>query len=204
MSQIKIIIILAAILLVICTSPVSAFTVESYVQDPSGPLAPDTPITVSYIIGFVPASGATFPSGNDLVMTTELTKPNWTYALILEGIENKREPVSGQTLDLSGFELSYPSSIKGLNETVRVTLTGTAPGTITPTSKKVLDIYEIDNLGNITTATHVTKTAVVILPAPTIPANVATTVPVTEKISQQNGILDQIIRSFKGLFGIKS
>ncbi|MDD1694042.1 MAG: hypothetical protein LUQ71_04905 [Methanoregula sp.] len=204
MRQITKMILLAAVLLIICTSPVSAFTVESYVQDPSGPLAPDTPVTVSYTIGFVPASGATFPSGNNLVMTTELTRPNWTYTLILEGIENKREPVPGQTLDLSGFELSYPSSIKGLNETVRVTLTGTAPGTITPTSKKVLDIYEIDNLGNITTATQVTKTAVVSLPAPTIPANIAATVPVTEKITQQNGILDQIIRSFKGLFGIKS
>lgn len=204
MRQIIKMILLAAVLLVICTSPVSAFTVESYVQDPSGPLAPDTPVTVSYAIGFVPASGATFPSANDLVMTTELEKPNWTYALILEGIENKRGPVPGQTLDLSGFELSYPSDIKGLNETVRVTLTGTAPGTITPTSKKVLDIYEIDNFGNITTATHVTKTAVVSLPAPTIPADIATTVPVMEKITQQNGILDQIIRSFKGLFGIKS
>ncbi|MDD1690162.1 MAG: hypothetical protein LUQ66_05830 [Methanoregula sp.] len=197
-------ILLAAVLLVICTSPVSAFTVESYVQDPSGPLTPDTPVTVSYTIGFVPASGATFPSDNDLVMTTELARPNWTYSLILEGIENKNGPVPGQTLDLSGFELSYPSSIEGLNETVRVTLTGTAPGTITPTSIKILDIYEIDNLGNITAATQVTKTAVVSLPAPTIPANVATTVPVTEKITQQNGILDQIIRSFKSLFGIKS
>jgi hypothetical protein len=204
MKKITKIIILAAALLVICTSPVSAFTVESYVQDPSGPLAPDTPVTVSYTIGFVPASGATFPSDNDLVMTTELARPNWTYALILEGIENKKGPVPGQTLELSGFELSYPSSIKGLNETVRVTLTGTAPGTITPTSKKVLDIYEIDNFQNITTATRVTETAVVSLPAPTIPANVAPTVPVTEKMAQQTGLLDQIIGSFKGLFGIKS
>ncbi|MCK9632169.1 MAG: hypothetical protein M0R30_11065 [Methanoregula sp.] len=137
-------------------------------------------------------------------MTTELARPNWTYALILEGIENKKGPVPGQTLELSGFELSYPSSIKGLNETVRVTLTGTAPGTITPTSKKVLDIYEIDNFQNITTATRVTETAVVSLPAPTIPANVAPTVPVTEKMAQQTGLLDQIIGSFKGLFGIKS
>jgi len=204
MRKITKMILLAAVLLIICTSPVSAFTIESYVQDPSGPLAPDTPVTVSYTIGFVPASGATFPSDNDLVMTTELARPNWTYALILEGIENKKGPVPGQTLELSGFELSYPSSIKGLNETVRVTLTGTAPGTITPTSKKVLDIYEIDNFQNITTATRVTETAVVSLPAPTIPANVAPTVPVTEKMAQQTGLLDQIIGSFKGLFGIKS
>ena len=53
-------------------------------------------------------AGDTFPVGSDLVMTTDLANPKWTYTIVLDTVENPRNPVGGQTLDLSGFELSYP------------------------------------------------------------------------------------------------
>jgi len=190
--------ILAAVILASCISAVSAFTIDKYASDPSGPLAPDTPVTVSYDIGLGSTSGTTFPPENDLVMTTELTNPKWAYTLILEGVENPgRTAAAGQTLELTGFELSFRSNI---DETVRVTLTGTTPGVSTPSSKKILDIYEINNLGNITTATQVTKTVLVSNVTQTTPTTGKPSMQATEKMAQQNGILEQIGGMFKGLF----
>lgn len=209
-------IVFAAVFLVLCTSAVSAFTVERYISNPPGTLAPDTPVTVSYDVEFVYASGTTFPPEKDLVMTTELVNPKWMYTLILEGVDNPgRTPAAGQTLELSGFELSFRSNV---NETVRVTLTGTTPGVSTPSSKKILDIYEINNLGNITTATRVTKTALVSnVPQATqtiyvssfniirtTPAPAETTIQATVKTAQQNDVLDQVIGRVKSLFGLQS
>ena len=184
MKRLAKMIILAAVLLVTCTSAVSAFTIENYVQDPSGSLAPDTPVTVSYTIGIASTSDLTIPAENDLVMTTELANPNWTSVLILDGVEDsERLSSSGQKFTLTGWRLSFPSD---MTEKVRVTLTGTTPGVSSPTSKTILDIYEINNLGNITAATHVTNTALV------------------GKVAHQDGLLDPIIGLFKSLFGMQS
>ena len=127
-------VILAVIALFLCIPAVSAFTVEGMTIDPSGALTPNTPVTVSYKVGFSASGDNTFPSGGDLTMTTELTNPKWTYTLILDGVENPRNPVGGKTLDLSGFELSYPSKV---DESIRVTLEGTAP-TVDTTTNKIL------------------------------------------------------------------
>jgi hypothetical protein len=154
-------IILAAVIFVVCIPVVSAFDVEGLTIDPSGALTPNTPVTVSFKVGFAATSGETFPSGSDLVLTTDLANPKWTYTLILDGVENPRNPVGGKTLDLSGFELSYPAKV---DESVRVTVEGTAPTVDTTSNKTVLDIHEVDTHGNIVTSTQITKTAMVINP----------------------------------------
>jgi hypothetical protein len=150
---------LAVIALFLCIPAVSAFSVEGMTIDPSGALTPNTAVTVSFKVGFSASSDNTFPSGSDLVMTTELTNPKWTYTLLLDGVENPRNPVGGKTLDLSGFELSYPSSV---DEAVRVTLEGTAPTVDTTTDKILVNIKEIDTNGNTVASSMVNKTAKVI------------------------------------------
>ncbi|MFA6332014.1 MAG: hypothetical protein WCX22_03600 [Methanoregula sp.] len=92
-------------------------------------------------------------------MTTDLTNPTWTYTLILDEVENPRNPVGGKTLDLSGFELSYPSSV---DEVISVTLVGTAPSVDTTTNKIMVNIKEIDSNGNTIASSMVNKTALVI------------------------------------------
>jgi hypothetical protein len=149
--------ILAVIALILFVPAVSAFTVEGMTIDPSGSLTPSTPVTVSFKVGFAASSGETFPSGSDLVMTTDLTDAKWTYTIILDGVENPRNPLGGKTLDLSGFELSYPSKV---DESIRVTLEGTAPTVDTTTLKDMVLLKELDSNGNIVSS--VNKSALII------------------------------------------
>lgn len=195
----------AAVLLLICTSAVSAFSIDSYVCDPSGSLAPGTPVTVSYNVSFKP--GSTFPPSDDLVMTTDLADPTWKYIFILEGVRNARKPIFGQTLTVSGFELSYPD----VDEKLQVTLSGTAPEVNASSSKKIIEVSEITNSGTIIESTRVTKTAPITVVTRTIPATrVIRTPPVpaepaittNETTDRRTGFLEQIIGRLKGLFGM--
>jgi hypothetical protein len=154
-------IILVAVIFAVCIPVVSAFDVEGLTIDPSGSLTPNTPVTVSFKVGFAATGGDTFPSASDLWLTTDLANPKWTYTLILDGVENPRNPVGGKTLDLSGFELAYPAKV---DESVSVTLEGTAPTVDTTTNKTILDVAEHDSNGNVVTSTEVTRTTLVINP----------------------------------------
>lgn len=152
-------ILLAVITVFLCIPAASAFSVTGMTIDPSGALTPSTAVTVSFKVDFAGSSGSTFPSGSDLVLSTDLQNPKWTYTLLLDDVENPRNPVGGKTLDLSGFELSYPSSV---DEAVRVTLEGTAPTVDTTTEKILVNIREVDQNGNVLTSSMINKTALVI------------------------------------------
>lgn len=152
-------VILAVVVSILCIPLVSAFSVGEMSIDPSGSLTPNTAVTVKFKVTFSASSDLTFPSESDLVMTTDLTDPKWTYTIILDDVENPRNPTGGKTLDLSGFELSYPSSV---DEEVSVTLEGTAPSVDTTTNKIMVNIKEIDSNGNTVASSMVNKTALVI------------------------------------------
>ena len=147
------------IALFFCIPAVAAFTVEGMTIEPSGSLTPGTAVTASFKIGFSASSDLTFPEASDLVLTTDLKDATWSYTLLLDDVENPRNPQGGKTLDLSGFELSYPSSV---DEVVRVTLQGTAPEVDTTTEKIILNVKEIDSNGNTVSSSMVNKTALVI------------------------------------------
>ena len=155
-------IILAAVIFIICVPVVSAWNVQGLTIDPSGSLTPNTAVTVSFNVAFPASSGSTFPVGSDLVMTTALANPKWTYTIVLNTVENPRNPVTGQTLDLSGFELSYESTV---DESLSVTLEGTAPSGTSTTNQTILDVHEIDSNGDIVTSSEVTQSVLVINPA---------------------------------------
>jgi len=151
-------IILAAILL-FCIPVTSAFSVSSVTIDPTGSLTPGTPVMVTYKIGFQASAGETFPSSSELQMITDLEKPKWTWTLVLDGVEMPRPQAGGRMLSLSGFELSYPSD---RDESISVTLEGTAPAVTTTSDKTIIKLQEVDTHNNIIESSKVDRTAKVI------------------------------------------
>ncbi|MFA4860551.1 hypothetical protein [Methanoregula sp.] len=92
-------------------------------------------------------------------MTTDLEKPQWTYTILLDGIENPRQPTGGRTLTITGFELSYKS---GVEESIRVTLQGTVPAVTKTSEKTIVKIGEYDSGNSLITSTMREQKATII------------------------------------------
>jgi hypothetical protein len=153
--------IIIAVSLIFCIQAVSAYAVSSITVDPSGSLIPGTPVIVSFKVDLAASGDSTFPSTDELQMSTDLDKPKWTYTLILDGVETPQPSESGRMISVTGWILSYPSSVE---ESLRVTMEGTAP-TVTQTSNKtIIKLQEVDSHNNIMTNSVVEKTAVVVNP----------------------------------------
>jgi hypothetical protein len=167
--------IIIAFSLVFCIQGVSAFYVSSISIDPSGSLTPGQQVLVSFKIDFTSTGDSTFPAGGELDLSTDLEKPKWTWTLLLDGVENPRPTETGRMLALSGFELSYPSKVE---ESVRITLEGTAPSVTQSTNKTIIKILESDSNGNELTSSLIEKTTMVI-----------NTAEVSKSIDDQGGIL---------------
>jgi hypothetical protein len=127
------------LLLLISVSVVSAYNVSFIRINPGEEVESGTPVNVTFNLVFPAEGGATFPADDDLFFSTNLTNPKWTYTLNLDGLDNPRNPVSGGTLELSGFELSYPKKVA---ENVSIILTGDAPRVNSTTTVILLHIYE--------------------------------------------------------------
>jgi len=151
--------IILAIILIVCIPIVSAFTVSGVNINPSGSLTPGTPVTVSFQVQFSASSGETFPSGDDLQFITDLTSPQWTYTIVLDGVDNPRPVSTSRALDLSGFELSYPSTV---DESLQISLQGTAPSVDQTSNKTMISVQEDDQNGNPITSTEFTQTQLVV------------------------------------------
>lgn len=151
--------ILITIALVLCIHTVSAFAVSSITVDPSGSLTPDTPVIVTYTVAFTGGDTETFPSGDELQMSTDLDAAKWTYSIVLDGVDTAQPSTSGRVVSVSGWILSYPSS---KDESMKVTIEGKAP-TVTSTSNKTLiKICEYDSHGNLMANSCVERTTVVV------------------------------------------
>jgi hypothetical protein len=145
--------------LIVCTQAVTAFGVSSITVDPSGALLPDTSVVVSYKVDIGGAGTATFTSDNELQMSTDLEDAKWTYSLVLDGVEAVQPANTGRALSVSGWVLSYPSSV---DESLKVTLEGKTPAVSQTTNKTMIKIAEYDSHGNIISSTVVERTAVVV------------------------------------------
>lgn len=151
--------IIIAVFLIFCIHAVSAFGVETITVDPSGSLTPGTPVIVTFKVDLSGAGDETFTSGNELDMSTDLDKPTWTYSLVLDGVDTAQPSSSGRVLAVSGWILSYPSSVE---ESMKVTVQGNAPTVSQTTNKTMIKIEEVDSHNNIITSTVVERTAVVV------------------------------------------
>jgi hypothetical protein len=145
--------------LIFCIHSVSAFAVSSITVDPSGSLVPNTPVIVSFKIDFSASGDETFPSGSELQMATDLDSAKWTYTLVLDGVETPQPSAGGRMLSVTGWILSYPSEVE---ESMRVTVEGTAPSVEQTTNKTMIKIQEVDQHNNIISSTVVERTAVVV------------------------------------------
>jgi hypothetical protein len=115
------------------------FSVLSMSVDPPGYVYPGTPVNITYELGFTGSGDETFPSGNELLMSTDLDSARWTYSLVLDGVDAPQPSTSGRVLAVSGWVLSYPSSFE---ERIRVTLNGTKP---VPTCPLLVQIQEVNS-----------------------------------------------------------
>ncbi|RPI40222.1 MAG: PEGA domain-containing protein [Methanoregulaceae archaeon] len=122
---------------------VAAFTVGSVSVTPSGYLYPGNSVNISYTV--YAASGAAFPSYDDLQFITELDDPKWTYSVVVNGVKNTRPVTGGRTLTINGFELGYRNQDE---VTVQVVLRGSIPsGTARGANKTLVTIQELDARG---------------------------------------------------------
>ena len=151
--------ILIAVSLIFCIQAVSAFAVSSITVDPSGSLTPNTPVIVTFKVDFTASGDETFPSADELQMFTDLDKAKWSYSLVLDGIDTPQPSNTGRILSVSGWVLSYPSSVE---ESMKVTLEGVAPTVSQTTNKTLIKIQEIDGHSNILTNSIVERTTMVI------------------------------------------
>jgi len=145
--------------LIFCVQAVSAFQVSSITINPSGSMTPGTPVTVSYRVDFTASGAETFPSTNELDMSTDLDKPSWTYSLVLDGVDTPQPASTGRMLSVSGWILAYPASVE---ESLKVNLEGTAPTVPTTSNKTIIQLQEVDSHNNIITNTVVTREAVIV------------------------------------------
>ena len=154
-SQLLIIVPAFFLLLACIIAGVSAFTLSSVTVNPRGEQAAGTPLTVSAVIDFPSPGTDTFPSDNELRMSTDLLNPRWAPVLVLDGVETNLLRESRESLTIAGYYLSYPP---GQTVQVRVTLTGNLPEDVSP-GRDLLKVQELDSGKNIL------KTARLDLPA---------------------------------------
>lgn len=151
--------IILLIVLALSVSAVSAFTVSTVSIDPTGDMIPGTSVIVSYKVDFSATGDETFPSSSSLQMITDLDSPKWTWTLLLNGVENPRPQDGGKMLELSGWDLAYPSDIE---ESIRVTLEGKTPTVTSTSNKSIIKIQEVDSRNNVQTSSKVEYTRLIV------------------------------------------
>ncbi|WP_319580030.1 hypothetical protein [uncultured Methanospirillum sp.] len=130
------------VLLGLAISPVLAGVDVGYVNvKPAGDLeSGKTNVTADFQIDFISTAGETFPSDENILLSTQLDNPIWNYVIVLDGVENPRPASSKSQLSLTGWELSY----KDKEEQVKVTLKGNAPKV---NSSKQIEVVSISTTG---------------------------------------------------------
>ena len=151
--------ILIAVSLIFCIHAVAAFGVSSITVDPSGSLTPNTPVIVTFKVDMSASGDETFPNGDELQLSTDLDKPKWSYSLVLDGVDAVQPSNTGRVLSISGWVLSYPSTIE---EAVKVTLEGVAPTVTQTTNKTMIRVAEYDSHSNLISSSVVERTAVIV------------------------------------------
>jgi hypothetical protein len=143
--------------LIFCIHAVSAFGVSSVVIDPSGSLVPNTPVKITYKIEFTASGDETFPSDSELQMSTDLENAKWNYSLVLDGADIPQPSNSGRVLGISGWILSYSSTMQ---EALKVTVEGTSPSVAKTGNKTLFKICEYDSNNNVVSC--VERTTVIV------------------------------------------
>ncbi len=101
-------------------------------------ISPGTPVTM-----IIDRPCNAFPEDGELLLSTGLENPQWTYKILVNGIENQRPAMGEHNLSISGWELSYHSSD---NVAIHVVLHGLYPSS---TGNVILvKVQQRDGMGN--------------------------------------------------------
>ena len=149
------------VFLIIGISLVSAVTVSDPVINPTGDLTAGTNVSVSFKIDMTPAGGVTFPPDGTLQIYTDLNNPQWTSTLIRDGVEQAEPSSSSRSMYLSGWVLSYPSSVQ---ESLRITLQGMVPSVTKSMNKTIVLVQELDGKNAVIPASIITRERVIVNP----------------------------------------
>lgn len=153
----------AVIFLCILAHGVAAMSVGNIAITPSGNLVSgQTQVRATFVIDFSPSGGKTFDDSNTLQLVSEMEKPVWTYALVIDGVENPSMTEVGQPVTISGWLLSYPAKRE---VSMKVTMEATAPVVEGTGEKIVFGVKELDSKGKSIASSEVVKKALVINPA---------------------------------------
>jgi hypothetical protein len=170
-------------------SGAAAFTVSSTTITPSGVVNPGDAVNITSTV--YAASGAAFPSYDDLQFVTELDDAVWSYTILVNGVENVRPAERGRILTISGFELNYQNKDEVV---VRVLLKAQVPATFASGSEKMfLKIQELDARSYAIPSSVVRVDHLVGQPTPT-PTPAFGSIRVTSDPAGANVYLDNSIR----------
>ncbi len=149
------------VFLIVGISLVSAVTVSDPVINPTGDLTAGTNVSVSFKIDMTPAGGVTFPPDGTLQIYTDLNSPQWTSTLIRDGVEQAEPSSSSKSMYLSGWVLSYPSTVQ---ESLRVTLQGMVPSVTKSMNKTIVLVQELDSKNAVIPASITTRERIIVNP----------------------------------------
>ena len=137
----------------------ASIAVNNMAISPSGDLVsgqnPPNTVTATFSIEFDAEGGETFPSGDSLVMSTDLDNAKWSYATALDGNPNPGVDEVGKNVNINGWILSYPSK---RDLSMSVTLNGDVP---TVNASGNITIVRVADIGSRGQAVQGSDTSVV-------------------------------------------
>jgi hypothetical protein len=136
-------------------------TVLNPVINPTGDLTAGANVSTSFKIDMTPSGSDTFPKANTLQIFTDLNNPKWTVTMIRDGVEHPVPQEFGRSVYLSGWVLSYPSSVQ---ESLRISLDGTVPSVTKSMNKTLILVQELDGNNKVIPATIVTNERLIVNP----------------------------------------
>ena len=172
--------VLIFLLLLLFLPGVSAWTIKDISIHPAqGPIAPRTPVTVSYTIYLDSwMTGTTFENDDTLDMYTDLEDAHWVVTLtdVEEGNPPDTKELAnknGIRARIDGWMLSYASRQFNLD----VTLRGVAPGVSVTPEKIMFRVQELGPDAQIIGGTVTTRKYMVSVPTPVPTTRVQTQAP---------------------------
>ncbi len=139
----------------------SAVTVSNPVINPTGDLTAGTNVSASFKIDMTPSGTDTFPKDNTLQVFTDLNNAKWTVTLVKNGIDQPAPQEFGRSIYLSGWILSYPSSIQ---ESLRISLEGSVPSVTKSMNRTIVLVQQLDGNNALIPASIVTYERVIVNP----------------------------------------
>jgi len=139
----------------------AAVTVSDPVINPSGDLTAGANVSASFKIDMTPSGSDTFPKDNTLQIFTDLNNAEWTVTMIRDGVEQTIPQEFGRSVYLSGWVLSYPSTVK---ESLRISLEGSVPSVTKSTNKAIVLVQQLDGNNAIIPASIVTRERLIVNP----------------------------------------